>query len=182
LIVKYNVVDLSGQYMYLEEHEIDYLWLDDGEICCCLAMQNVAMCWSVWHYRTWSRWHLWLPIFTLGQELFRLVCYVEKSQGQLCAYMYNTYNLKSNCTCLPLLQKWTSSEIIMKKFKFFYSVSFIYIIILIKVRCIRFSFCPRTSNIWFLFHLLIQLDLSQRYHFQVQKITCMQLEIISLIK
>ena len=82
------------------------------------------MCWSVWYYRTWSRWHLWLPIFTLplGQEFFQLVCYmyVEKSQGQLCAYMYNSYNLKSNCTCLPLLQKWTSSEIIMKKFKFFY--------------------------------------------------------------
>jgi hypothetical protein len=37
------------------------------------------------------------------------------------------------------------------------------------------------------FILLIQLDLtyifilSQRYHFQVQKITCMQLEIISLM-
>jgi hypothetical protein len=49
-------------------------------------------------YRTWSRWHLWLPIFTLGQELFRLVFYVEKSKGQLCVYMYNSYNLKSNCT------------------------------------------------------------------------------------
>jgi hypothetical protein len=71
----------------------------------------------------WSRWHLWLQIFTLGQELFRLVCYmyVEKSQGQLCAYMYNSYNLKSNCTSLPLLHKWTSSEIIMKKIKLFYS-------------------------------------------------------------
>jgi hypothetical protein len=46
---------------------------------------------------------------------------VEKSQCQLCAYMYNSYNLKSNSTCLPVLQKWTSSEIIMKKFKFFYS-------------------------------------------------------------
>jgi hypothetical protein len=47
---------------------------------------------------------------TWGQELFRLVCYVEKSHGhdQLHLYMYvpiTAYSLKSNCTCLPLLQK-----------------------------------------------------------------------------
>jgi hypothetical protein len=39
---------------------------------------------------------------TWGQELFRLVCYVAKSQG----VPITAYNLKSNCTCvIPLLQK-----------------------------------------------------------------------------
>ena len=60
---------LSG----LWKHEIDYIWLDDGERCYCLAM-----CWPVWHNRTWGKWHLWLP-FLHGASITRLVCYVEKS-------------------------------------------------------------------------------------------------------
>jgi len=83
LIVKYNVD------VWLEEHEIDYLWLHDGEICCCLA---IAMCWSVWHYRTWSRWHLWFPILHGGRNYFDWFAML-KSHMVMISYI---------CTCMCL--------------------------------------------------------------------------------